>query len=70
MAKIIILFGMMACLFGPMIIFGVVGYNAMRTLSKRPSQGASVMIPMITKLVFTSVILIGILMEMLHLFAD
>ncbi len=68
MASIIIFVLLLVGVFGPMIVFGIVGYKAIEELGKRPMHGGQVMIPLILKLVVTSIILIGLMMFVLELF--
>ena len=69
MKSVIILLGMLLCLFGPSALFTLVGYKALETVSKRPSDSAKVMIGLITKLVIATVVIVGILGGMLKAFA-
>ena len=69
MRNVLILLGTLLCLFGPMIIFTIIGRKALEELGKRPSEGASAMIPMTIKLVAVTAALIGLLMIMLKVFA-
>ena len=69
MKNVIILLGMLACLFGPTGIFTMIGYKSLKEISKRPSTSANVMISLITKLVITTVVLMGVLMVLLKTFA-
>ena len=69
MKNVIILFGMLGCLFGPTAVFTLVGYSALQAVSKRPTDSAKVMTALVTKLVITSVIIIGVLAGILKAFA-
>ena len=69
MRNFIILASMLLCLFGPTGIFTFIGYKSLREISKRPSSSANVMIALITKLVITTVVLVGIQMTLLKIFA-
>ena len=69
MKNLVILAAMLACLFGPTAIFTLIGYKALQQISKRPSGSANVMISLITKLVITTVILMGLQMVLLRSFA-
>ena len=68
MSSIIIFILLLICVFGPIIVFGIVGYKALEELGKRPMQGGGVMIPLIMKLVVTAAIILGILMFVLEFF--
>lgn len=68
MNNLIILLVMILCIFGPMVIYAIVGYKAMEELGKRPSHGGKVMVPTIFKLTITAGILIGVLMVVLEVF--
>lgn len=68
MASIVIFSLLLICVFGPMIVFGIVGYKALEELGKRPMRGGGVMIALVTKLVVTSAIIVGILMFVLEFF--
>ena len=69
MKNVIILIGMLACLFGPTTVFTLIGYKSLETVSRRPSDSASVMIALITKLVIATVVIVGVLVGMLKAFA-
>ena len=69
MKNIIILFGMLACLFGPSALFTLIGYKSLETVSKRPSDSAAAMIGLITKLVIATLVIVSVLMGMLKAFA-
>lgn len=69
MKSIIILLSMIACLFGPTIVFTIFGYRSMVILARRPPNSAGVMIALIVRLVLVSAVLIGILMFLLKSFA-
>ena len=69
MKNVIILLGMVLCLYGPMAFFAFVGYKAIHTVGNRPSDSGRAMIALATKLVITAVVLISILMVMLKVFA-
>ena len=60
---------MMACLFGPMAVFTVVGYKSLEAVSNRPTDSARVMIALITKLVIAAVLIVGVLAGLLKAFA-
>lgn len=68
MSSIFIFILLLVGVFGPMIVFGIVGYKALEELGKRPMQGGKVMIPLIMKLVVTAIILIGLMMFVLEFF--
>lgn len=67
MRVVIIALGMVACLFGPSVVFSVVGYKAMEALAKRPTRGASVMIALITKLLLAGMVTMALLMVLFKL---
>ena len=66
----LILLGMMLSLFGPTAIFTYFGYKSMQSLNKRPTDSASVMIGLITKLLAVSGVLITVLVLLLKFFAN
>ena len=69
MRNVIILLGMLACLFGPTAIFTLVGYKSLKQISKRPSQSGGEMIALITKLVITTFVLMSLLMVLMKCYA-
>ena len=69
MRSILILLGMVVCLFVPPAVFAYVGYKAVESLSKRPTAGAGVMIALVTKCVATAAVLLGLLMVLLKVYA-
>ena len=69
MKNVIVLLGMMACLFGPTTIFTLVGYKSLEAVSSRPTDSARVMIALITKLVIVTVLIVGVLAGLLKAFA-
>ena len=69
MRNVAILFGMLACLFGPTVVFTWVGRRSMESLGKRPTNSARVMVALITKLLLTAMVLIGLLVLLLKTFA-
>ena len=69
MKNVIILLGMLACLFGPSALFTLIGYKSLEAVSRRPSDSARVMVALITKLVIATVVIVGILAGLLKAFA-
>jgi len=68
MRDVIILLGMLACLFGPTALFTLFGYKALEELGRRPSLSGGVMIAFVTKFTVFAVILIGALIGLLKAF--
>lgn len=68
MRNVTILFGTLVCLFGPTVLFTLIGYKSMETLAKRPTEGARVMMGLTAKLATTAVVLIAVLGMMLKSF--
>ena len=61
---------MLVCLFGPTVVFSMVGYKSLQTLGRRPSRASRALTLLVVKLAVTSGILIGLLMLLVKLYAD
>ncbi len=68
MPKIVLFLITIVCLFGPMILFAVIGNKALTALGKRPSEGAGTMIPFLIKVIGASLGSVVILAVMLKFF--
>ena len=69
MQNVVILLGMLACLFGPSALFTLIGYKSLEAVSRRPSDSARVMIALVSKLFGATIVIMAILGAMLRTFA-
>ena len=61
---------MLLCLFGPTALFALIGAKSMNALAKRPSNSAKVMVALLVKIIAAAVVIMGMLMGLLKIFAE
>lgn len=69
MQKLLITLGTLFSLFGPSVVFTIVGMRSMEKLAKRPSEAPAIMIQLGIKFVVVAVITIGLEAALLKIFA-